>query len=1278
MYTNAGCSRLVDYYFVVSCDDRGIGHIKEKLRHESLAPQNEKTARHAQFALKPKIIDRYPDMNHEDTPLLPWVARTSMPRGIRARTRPPAPTFFTFVGWNTDTSKLYGACLMVFEKIHIKNQLQTVYIPKTLGFVSHYPYFCAFDVFLRCLWHVIPKNLIPLENLLIHYFYDIPAPAPSRKIAYDLGQMQVLLACRNAFDVPILELPMETAFTQLSKDRICFILKLLLLEKRVIFICGDMHQLTPVCELFVSLLFPLRWRHLYMPLLSHTMFQALMTRSKVKQYDRNGHPIPSHDHPMRYRYREDAPFIVGLPRFVYLNPEIQNNMPTNSFLVFLDRNEITDYKKKAIHPNEMKSGKIVPNLPNPLENTLRDAIHTLARILTMQVDGIQQQNQQNTPGNAHHSSSHRHNNKSHSRGNNASSSTIGGHNSMFISREYTLQAFRTMLAVMTKLLYLSAHQQFGNPQMDDDDLSNSSKKSKVDKYANSMFIIKFRSTSLFQSFYAYYKRINGDADPYFKRMYLFYKENQGHGKHFARRQTNNWENEPFDRKLYDKEIFRISRDKISALESNNGKDNKLKKMNEIALKRSKKYSYPIVEFEMLAEVKEFLKMYVWREGRRHRMIGGSNYSQSPRSRFGGSRRASRLSHGRKRKGSKSSHRKKKSKESFYYSPSRKKISAASPASTNTSAYGLYPIPYENGTQSTTPISINKKEKSRHTRHKSKSKSKSSRRTRKNKKRKSTRHTINTSNSLDITDLALQRNLERFCQDLTANKDNLEKQLALCLEIETKIQRKIAKINDIDRSDIMNDVGSIHGAAINIGYKSIDKSKGSEHWKMIVYEIFRDDPHQGKYNLTTCIGKLCGNYPQHKKDLTLLRSVVALFDDELSVASGSVRSLFLNQNGKSANSQGSSVSTNTTSTGTGTTATTSTTGTGTGTGTDEESDWDEDSDEEDSSDDEESSSEDDEDGAKKKKKKEESESDWDESSEEESGSEEDESDSSSGWSVDSEDDFDEEKEKDGSFTFDSGCKFTKLDEFALDGEEIEWFDAREQLHNDELGSGGIKFIDEKMKKEEWIAVNVIDEYLIDKWKKNYRQRIKSKQKTLLPSSALDKRQGSTDSNHSSVAMFNINHSVNVYDANNRKNAPPFMSPGSSSSSKYRHRPPPPDRDRSSAGSRSRSKSPKPPSKSPKNHKKKAAEIHMQQPPGVLINVSPKSTHSSKIHQHHHLHNKKHHHSGNVHNANGSHHHNHNQRDHNGHNHNHQHHGNNNNNNRHHSHHVQYHKRKEEEE
>eukprot|EP01083_Nonionella_stella_P288611 982114_1 len=112
---------------------------------------------------------------------------------------------------------------------------------------------------------------------------------------------------------------------------------------------------------------------------------------------------------------------------------------------------------------------------------------------------------------------------------------------------------------------------------------------------------------------------------------------------------------------------------------------------------------------------------------------------------------------------------------------------------------------------------------------------------------------------------------------------------------------------------------------------------------------------------------------------------------------------------------------------------------------------------------------------------------------------------------------EEETGSGSFTFDSGCWFRKLDEF----------DACEQLQNDESRSAGIEFIDEKIKKEQWIAVNVIDEYLINKCKKNCRQRITIKLKALLRSGALDKRQGSIDSSHSSVVLFNMNHSVYAY-------------------------------------------------------------------------------------------------------------------------------------------------------
>ena len=155
-----------------------------RLKTKSLAQAHDKDPMHAQFALRPKIVDRYPTKNYPDCALLPWVARASMPRGVRARTRPPPPKYFTFTGWNTDGHKLYGACLEVFEYIEIKNQKQPVYLPKTLGLLSHHPYFHAYEIFLKCLWHTIPKRIIPIEDLILHYFYDIPAPPVSKKVRY--------------------------------------------------------------------------------------------------------------------------------------------------------------------------------------------------------------------------------------------------------------------------------------------------------------------------------------------------------------------------------------------------------------------------------------------------------------------------------------------------------------------------------------------------------------------------------------------------------------------------------------------------------------------------------------------------------------------------------------------------------------------------------------------------------------------------------------------------------------------------------------------------------------------------------------------------------------------------------------------------------------------------------------------------------------------------------------------------------------------------------------
>jgi len=351
---------LIDYYFLVTASFRSIEGTKKRLQKIGSLAQNGATrSHHANFAFKPKIVDRYPRTNHLDTPLLPWVARACLPRGVRVRTKPPPPKFSTFVGWNACGVKLYGACLLVFEKLHLPNQHQSVYMPKALGFLSHYPLFYAFEVFLRCLWHSIPRNIITLEELLIHYFYDIPAPPIGKKIAYDLGRMKVLMARRSQYDLPVLELRVATLFQRLSVENIALVLKLLLLGSRIIIVSSQEtelsqvaeSELTAVAETLISFIYPLKWNHLYIPLMSKKVGEKLIEYS--------------------------GPFLVGIPAYLR-NREEFSRLPRRAYIVDLEKNEI-----RTANTDNIISAKS-PAWPEGRKKKIYKALENAGRVFTNQ------------------------------------------------------------------------------------------------------------------------------------------------------------------------------------------------------------------------------------------------------------------------------------------------------------------------------------------------------------------------------------------------------------------------------------------------------------------------------------------------------------------------------------------------------------------------------------------------------------------------------------------------------------------------------------------------------------------------------------------------------------------------------------------------------------------------------------------------------------------------------------------------------------------------------
>eukprot|EP01084_Bolivina_argentea_P051076 93950_1 len=285
IYSNVSskCNRLLDYYIVIACADHTAERCKRRLCRASIASPHETESRYSLFSMRPKIINRYPTKDHSDTPLLPWVIRAAMPHSYRARTMPPSPKFFIFTGWNIDGNKLYGACLRVFRKMNIKKQRQPVYLPKTLVLLSHYPFFCIFDVFLKYLWMSLQK----VNDIRSYHYHDISAlllifqnnSFSQKRLPHNFDSLNVSLKSNCQYDMPVMDIPWIG--NKLSVDIMCAVLKLLLLEKAVIFVDNlvnestfqkDKHYFngnTCICELFISLLFPLRWRHLFISSLCH-------------------------------------------------------------------------------------------------------------------------------------------------------------------------------------------------------------------------------------------------------------------------------------------------------------------------------------------------------------------------------------------------------------------------------------------------------------------------------------------------------------------------------------------------------------------------------------------------------------------------------------------------------------------------------------------------------------------------------------------------------------------------------------------------------------------------------------------------------------------------------------------------------------------------------------------------------------------------------------------------------------------------------------------------
>lgn len=326
------------------------------------------------YSFEPKITARYPLTDHEDSPLNPMIVQFCYPSGdvILPSKTYQLPRVHHFVLTNERGRKIYATCLTVFEEFVVersspwfrrsltcedeqsmseeagievsvnKSSKQALYVPKVLCLLSTWPYLTAFREYLAQIYRLATATNImttPIERYIVNLCSEIPAPPPG---AYEV-QVGILTSTIRFWAPPAklpiayVALPFQILFECLDLDNILTLWSAMILERKVLLLSSQYSILTVCCEILCSLLFPMRWSHLYIPLMPRML-------------------CPMLDAPV--------PYLAGVVRENWLHA--QQFVSEDTIVVDLDRNSVIF--GEAVPPTP----PVPPKKWNKLRSTLQD------------------------------------------------------------------------------------------------------------------------------------------------------------------------------------------------------------------------------------------------------------------------------------------------------------------------------------------------------------------------------------------------------------------------------------------------------------------------------------------------------------------------------------------------------------------------------------------------------------------------------------------------------------------------------------------------------------------------------------------------------------------------------------------------------------------------------------------------------------------------------------------------------------------------------------------
>ena len=196
-----------------------------------------------------------------------------------------------FVATGGTGRKMYGTCLTLWEPYTIAGRTKNaedgsdeekdhdVFLPKCIVLLSTYPYLMAFREYLTQLNRLskIGEMTLPIERYITNICCEIPAPPPGSFEVQTTILDSIIKIWAPPQNQPIawVSLPFSHLFECLDIDNIVLVWHCLALERQVLLTSTQLSILTTCSEILLSLLFPMRWSHAYIPVLPHFLIPIL-------------------------------------------------------------------------------------------------------------------------------------------------------------------------------------------------------------------------------------------------------------------------------------------------------------------------------------------------------------------------------------------------------------------------------------------------------------------------------------------------------------------------------------------------------------------------------------------------------------------------------------------------------------------------------------------------------------------------------------------------------------------------------------------------------------------------------------------------------------------------------------------------------------------------------------------------------------------------------------------------------------------------------------------